>query len=83
MMILSLLLLVAVVFIVIVMGINDSMKKENERLVEKNAALYEGLEVNRVWVAKLACLQPLDALKEIRKQDVYNQKKEAEKHNEF
>lgn len=78
-MILALVLLVAVIFIIIVVGINNSMKKENERLVEKNAALNEGLVANRDWVAKLTKMQPMDALEAIRKQDNHNQKVEADR----
>jgi hypothetical protein len=78
MIVLALLLLVAVVFIVIVVGINDSMKKENERLVEKNAALNEGLVAGREWIAKHAKMQPMDALEAIRKQDDFNHKQNPE-----
>ena len=75
----GILLLIAVVFIIIVVGINTSMKKENERLVEKNDALYEGIKAHRVWVARLAKMQPVDALEAIRKQDQYNQKAEGDR----
>ena len=56
-----------------------TLKKQKQHLIEKNSALNEGLKANQVWVAKLAKMNPIDALGEIRKQDIYNQKVEGDR----
>ena len=67
------------IFLILVVVNITTLKKQKQHLVEKNAALNEGLVANRVWVAKLAKMNPIDAISEIRKQDEYNQNVEADR----
>lgn len=75
------LLLVIMVVGILISALNmvDALRKENSRLVENMLEIQQSIHNHGIWIAKLAKMEPMDALAEIRRIDDYNQHVEGDK----
>ena len=65
MIILVVLLVAFFLFGLFIVGVNNSLRKQNEELVAMNSALRDVIEKEHEHLKKLSMMEPLDAMAEI------------------